>query len=81
VIVGGHKRKFRLSKIEKFFKSYFYLKLANLSSLVIAGGHKRKLEEACEEENGASKVARLEELADGGHGHKEPEDDDQQDNR
>ncbi len=65
----------------KSFLSYFYLKLASLSSLVIAGGHKRKLEEASEEENGGSKVARLEEPTDGGHGHKEPEDDDQQDTR
>ncbi len=56
------------------------MKLTSLFSLVIAGGHKRKLEEACEEENGASKVARLEEPGDGGHGNK-PEDDDQQDSR
>ncbi len=48
---------------------------------MIAGGHKRKLEEASEDENGASKVARLEELADGCHGHKEQKDGDQQDNR
>ncbi len=48
---------------------------------MIVGGHKRKLEEASEEENGASKLARLEEPGDGGHGHKEPEDDDQQDAR
>ncbi len=57
------------------------MKLASLSSLVIAGGHKRKFEEACEEENGASKVARLEEPGDEGHGHKELEDDDQEDTR
>jgi hypothetical protein len=48
---------------------------------VIAGGHKRKFEEASEDENGASKLARLEEPADGGHAHKEPNDDDQQDAR
>jgi hypothetical protein len=48
---------------------------------VIAGGHKRKFEEASEEENGACKVARLEELTDGDHDHKKPEDDDQQDTR
>ncbi len=57
------------------------MKLASLFSLVIAGGHKRKLGEANEEENGASKVARLEEPGDGGHGHEDPEDDDQQDTR
>ncbi len=64
-----------------FFSVFLYLKLASLSSLVIAGGQKRKLGEAIEDENGASKVARLEEPGDGGHGHKEPEDDDQQDTR